>query len=123
VLTSNELAGFKTAGVSVYKTPSSWISAEQVQTNLATAEKAMLSRDGFRLGVRENLMSGGTSGLSAFEQFRSPAAARNALAFYVPWFKELGYVGAPTHHSRSPGSQAPWVLVRRCAWRRDQYRL
>jgi hypothetical protein len=114
VLTSNELAGFKPAGVSVYKTPSSLsrlISGEQVSGDQATAEKAMLSRNGFRLGVHEDLMSAATGGASVVQQFRSPAAARDALAFYVSRSKhqQQQQARAPTHHSRSPGSQAPWV--------------
>jgi hypothetical protein len=83
VLTSNELAGFKPVGVSVYKTPSSLISGEQLSGDQATTEKAMLSRDGFRVGVHEDLMSGSTGGASVVQQFRSPAAARDALAFFV----------------------------------------
>ena len=47
----------------------------------------MLSRNGFREGVRENLMNGGTAGLSVVERFRSPQAARAALAFYVQLVK------------------------------------
>jgi hypothetical protein len=109
VLTRNELPGFNIAGVSVYKTPSSWISGEQVPTDQATAEKAMLSREGFRLGVHEDLMSGGTGGASVVEQFRSPAAARDALAFYVSQYKApeaqaVGGAYAPFKVSGIPGA-------------------
>jgi hypothetical protein len=109
VLTSNELPGFKTAGVSVYKTPSSWISGEQLPPDQAAAEKAMLSRDGFRLGVHEDLMSAGTGGASVVEQFRSPAAARDALAFYVSQSKASAAAGfggayAPFKVSGIPGA-------------------
>jgi hypothetical protein len=95
--------------VSVYKTPSSWISGEQVPAGQATAEKAMLSRDGFRLGVHEDLMSGGTGGASIVQQFRSPAAARDALAFYVSQYKApeaqaVGGAYAPFKVSGIPGA-------------------
>jgi hypothetical protein len=109
LLTKNELAGFNPVGVSVYKTPSDWISAGQVPSDQATAEKAMLSRDGFRIGVHEDLMSAGTGGASIVEQFRSPAAARDALAFYVSQSKAsaaAGFVGAyaPFKVSGIPGA-------------------
>jgi hypothetical protein len=109
LLTKNELPGFETAGVSVYKTPSSWISGEQVPPDQATAEKAMLSRDGFRLGVHEDLMSAGTGGASVVERFRSPAAARDALAFYVSQYKApeaqaVGGAYAPFKVSGIPGA-------------------
>jgi hypothetical protein len=90
VLTSNELAGFKPAGVSVYRTPSSLIAGEQASGDQASTEKAMLSRDGFRVGVHEDLMSAAAGGASIVERFRSPAAARDALAFYVSSFKTPG---------------------------------
>jgi hypothetical protein len=95
--------------VSVYKTPSSWISGEQVPPDQATAEKAMLSRDGFRLGVHEDLMSSGTGGASVVEQFRSAAAARDALAFYVSQYKApaaaaVGGAYAPFKVSGIPGA-------------------
>jgi hypothetical protein len=106
---SNELPGFKTAGVSVYKTPSSWIAGEQLPADQATAEKAMLSRDGFRLGVHEDLMSADTGGASIVEQFRSPAAARDALAFYLsqyraPEARAVGGAYAPFKVSGIPGA-------------------
>jgi hypothetical protein len=109
LLTSNELPGFKIAGVSVYKTPSSLISATQVPTDQATAEKAMLIRDGFRLEVHEDLMSGSTGGASVVDQFRSPAAARDALAFYVsrsktPESQAVGGAYAPFKVSGIPGA-------------------
>src|SRR5690348_6702810 len=79
VLTSNELAGFQSARVSHYPSASSWISSEQgLPPGQAAAERAMLSRDGFRGAAREDLMSNGTAGLSLVEQFRSPTAARHA---------------------------------------------
>jgi hypothetical protein len=86
VLTSNELAGFRVADVSGYQTPDSWVSAEQVPARAAAAEKAMLKRDGFRAGVHEDLMSGGTGAASIVEQFRSPQAAANAQRFYLKTF-------------------------------------
>jgi hypothetical protein len=88
VLTSNELASFQSTGIAILTTAGSWISAEQVPANQAVAEKAMLSRDGFRAGAREDLLgSGGTAALSEVEQLRSPTAARDALAFYAAQFK------------------------------------
>ena len=109
LLTKNELPGFQPVGVSVHKTPSSWISGEQLPPDQATAEKAMLRRDGFRLGVHEDLMSAGTGGASVVEQFRSPAAARDALAFYVSQSKAsaaAGFGGAyePFKVSGIPGA-------------------
>ena len=65
------------------------------------AEKRMLSRDGFRLGARENLTSSGTPGLSAVEEFRSPAAARDASRLYASRFK------AP---APSAGAYAPFKV-------------
>jgi hypothetical protein len=53
----------------------------------------MLVRNGFRGAVREDLMNGGTAGLSVVARFRSPQAARAALAFYVQLLK-----------SQSPGA-------------------
>jgi hypothetical protein len=90
VLKSNELAGFHVAGVSVYTTPNSWVSPEQLPADQAAAEKAMLKRDGFRAGVHEDLMSGGTAGASIVEQFRSPQAAADALGFHRMQFKAFG---------------------------------
>lgn len=88
LLTTNELPGFKAAGVTVYETPSSWISAEQgLPAQQLAAEKRMLVRDGFRGAARENLTSGSTPGLSEVEQLRSPAAARDAFALYASQFK------------------------------------
>jgi hypothetical protein len=67
----------------------------------------MLNRDGFRVAAQENL--GGTSGVSLVEQFRSPGAARDALAFYVAQFKApaaAAYAGAyaPFKVSGIPGA-------------------
>jgi hypothetical protein len=85
---SNELMGFQSVGVSVYTTTSSWISADQgVPAAQVAAERSMLVRDGFRVGAREDLASGGTPGLSIVEQFRSPAAARDAFGLYASQFK------------------------------------
>ena len=50
----------------------------------------MLKRDGFRAGVHEDLMSGGTGGASIVEQFRSPQAAADALGFYLKRSKAFG---------------------------------
>jgi hypothetical protein len=90
VLTSNELAGFHPADVLVRTTPNSWVSSEQIPADQAAAEKAMLKRDGFRAGVHEDLMSGGTGGASIVVQFRSPQAAADALGFYLMRSKAFG---------------------------------
>jgi hypothetical protein len=110
LLGKNELAGFQSAGVSTYKTPSSWISREQgVPARQLAAERAMLNRNGFRVGMQEDLMNSGTQGVSLVEQFRSPAAARDALAFYVAEFKApaaASFAGAyaPLKVSGIPGA-------------------
>jgi hypothetical protein len=103
LLTKNELPGFHPVGVSVSRTPSSWISAEQLPADEAAAEKAMLSRGGFRLGVHEDLMSAGAGGASVVQQFGSPAAARDAQAFYVSKSKASGAAG-------SGGAYAPFKV-------------
>lgn len=90
VLTGNEFAGFHPAGVSVYKTPKSWVALEQLPADQAAAETAMLKRDGFRAGVHEDLKSGSTFGASIVEQFGSPQAAADALGFYRTQFKGFG---------------------------------
>jgi hypothetical protein len=90
LLTSNELAGFRVADVSVQTTPRRWLSAEQLPADEAAAEKAMLKRDGFRVGVHEDLMSDGAGGASIVEQFRSPQAAADAQGFYVKRSKGFG---------------------------------
>jgi hypothetical protein len=54
------------------------------------AETAMLRRDGFQMAAREELTNGGAPGLSIVEQFRSPQAARDALAFEVSQSKASG---------------------------------
>jgi hypothetical protein len=67
----------------------------------------MLDRDGFRIGARENLTSSGTPGLSAVEQFRSPAAARDAFRLYASQFKTPAPSAgayAPFHVSGIPGA-------------------
>jgi hypothetical protein len=90
LLTSNELAGFHVADVSVHTTPDSWVSEEQLLGDQAAAEKAMLERNGFRAGVHEDLMSGGTGAASIVEQFRSAQAAAGALGFYLMRSKTFG---------------------------------
>jgi hypothetical protein len=87
------LPGFESAGVRVYWNLQRWLTADQLPAAQAAAERAMLSRNGFREGVRENLINGGTAGLSVVERFRSPQAARAALAFCLQLLK-----------SHSPGS-------------------
>jgi hypothetical protein len=50
----------------------------------------MLTREGFQAGAVENLTGDGTpdDGLSLLEQFRSPTAAQDALAFYISQLKQ-----------------------------------
>ena len=50
----------------------------------------MLKRNGFRAGVHEDLTGGGTDGASIVEQFRSPQAAADALAFHLKQYQALG---------------------------------
>jgi hypothetical protein len=90
VLNRNEMAGFHVVDVLVYTTPDSWMSDEQLPADEAAIEKAMFKRDGFRVGVHEDLMSGGTDGASIVVQFRSPQAAADALDFYRKRAKALG---------------------------------
>jgi hypothetical protein len=71
-------------------TPNSWISLEQLPADQAAAEKAMLKRDGFRAAVHEDVMSSSTGGASVVEQFGSPQAAADALAFYRERSKTFG---------------------------------
>jgi hypothetical protein len=61
----------------------------------------MLRRDGFRAGLREDLTNGGTPGLSVVEQLRSPAAARDTLAFEASQFKAL---------AKAPGTYTPFSV-------------
>jgi hypothetical protein len=88
---SNELAGFTSAGVAVYTTAREWVSNpnDQQTADQAAAEKAMLTREGFKTGAVENLTGPAPDqGLSMVEQFRSPTAAREALGFYISHQKE-----------------------------------
>lgn len=92
LLNNNELAGFTSAGVTVYNSIQAWVSSpnDQQSAAQASAEKAMLTREGFRAGAIENLTGEATQdgGLSIVEQFRSPMAGRGALAYYVSDMKE-----------------------------------
>jgi hypothetical protein len=92
LLSSNELVGFTSGGVAVYTTAQEWVTSpnDQQPAAQAAAEKAMLTREGFRAGAVENLTGDGTAdgGLSVLEQFRSSTAARGALAYYVSNQKE-----------------------------------
>ncbi len=69
----------------------------------------MLTHEGFRAGATEELTGPGTSGLSVVEQFRSTAAARAALDFYLSRLKAPGSsAGADVscNVSRIPGAVA-----------------
>ena len=87
LLSWGEFAGFTRGGVTVYTTTRQWLSDPNDQQSAAqtAAEKAMLTREGFRGGGIEQLTAAGTAdqGLSIVEQFRSVNAARGALAYYV----------------------------------------
>lgn len=96
VLANNELAGFASSGVSVYTTAQGWVSSPPPEPAAqAATEKAMLTRARFRAGAMENLTGAGTSGLSTVEQFGSPAAAKDALAFYIARLKAPGSGAGP----------------------------
>lgn len=91
VLSNGEFAGFTSSGVAVYPSLQQWVSSpsDQQPPNQTAAEKAMLTREGFRTGAVENLTGPPPDqGLSVVEQFRSPTAARGALAFYYAQQKE-----------------------------------
>jgi hypothetical protein len=106
LLTNNELAGFQVARVSVYTTLAGALPGGQPPAR-AAAEKAMLTRNGFRIGAREDLMNAGTPGLSLVEQFRSPSAARAELGFEVSQSKnstQPGATYAPLKVSGIPGA-------------------
>jgi hypothetical protein len=90
VLKTNALAGFHVADVSVRTTPNGWIASEQLSGDQAAAEKAMLKRNGFRAGAHEDLMNGATGGASIVVRFDSPAAAADAMDFYVKRSKGFG---------------------------------
>ncbi len=91
VLSNGEFAGFTSAGVAAYPSLELWVSSpnDQQPPAQAAAEKAMLTREGFRTSAVENLTGPAPDeGLSIVEQFRSPTAARDALVFYVSQQKE-----------------------------------
>ena len=87
LLESHDLSGFTPGDVATYSTPREWVSSPSDQESKAeaAAEKAMLIREGFQVGVTEQLAHDGMAGqgLSLFEQFRSAATARSALAYYI----------------------------------------
>jgi hypothetical protein len=83
LLADNELPRFQSSRVTVFSSPSGWLAAEGgAPPNDLAAEKAMLTRNGFRAGAREDLTQGPIPGLSLVEQFQSPQAARAAMTFY-----------------------------------------
>ena len=91
VLTNNELAGFRSEGVTVYASLHKWISSSNDQQTAAqaAAEKAMLTHEGFKAGAVENLNGPAPdAGVSIVEQLRSATAARAALAFYISRLKQ-----------------------------------
>jgi hypothetical protein len=104
LLTSNELVGLTNGGVAVSATPQQWVSTPPQQPAAqAAAEKAMLTREGFRAGATENFTTAGTSGISVVEEFRSATAARNALSFYVSRLKAPGSAAGTYVPFRVPG--------------------
>ena len=104
LLTSTELAGLTSDGVAVSATPEQWVSTPPQQPEAqAAAEKAMLSREGFRAGATEDFTAAGTSGVSVVEEFRSATAARDALAFYVSRLKAPGSTAGAYVPFKVPG--------------------
>jgi len=100
LLAKNELPGFSSAGITVYASPSSWLSADQLPPAHIAAEKTMLRKNGFRGGAREDLTDGGAGGVSIVEEFKSPQAARTALGFYTVLIKtgpSSTFKGFPVH--------------------------
>ena len=90
LLRDNELPGFLITDASVYSTPAAFVSSEGLSSGQAVAELHMLSRNGLRVAVKEDLDKRGLAGLSLVEQFASPAAARSAMAFYLARFRAPG---------------------------------
>jgi hypothetical protein len=90
LLQNNELTGFLITDVSVYRTAGGFVSSEQLSPSAATAETRMLAGNGFRVAAKEDLDHQGMAGLSLVERFGSPAAAREALRFYVAKFRRVG---------------------------------
>jgi hypothetical protein len=92
LLESHELSGFTSGSVATYSSAKQWVSSPNDEQSAAqtAAEKAMLTRNGFRAGAVEQLTndSTGEQGLSIFEQFRSTTAARSALAYYISNLKK-----------------------------------
>jgi hypothetical protein len=64
VLASNQLPGFTPGAVQRDTTPRSWFVALELPPASSASELAMLHRDGFRAGEREDLTNGGTAALS-----------------------------------------------------------
>jgi hypothetical protein len=78
VLTNNELKGFTGSPEGIDTSAGTLLAGEQDPD--LNADHARLTRLGFIRGVRENLSSGATPGLSEVEQFHSAKAASAELA-------------------------------------------
>jgi hypothetical protein len=78
VLTNNELKGFTGSPEGVDTSAGTWLAGEQDPN--VNADQARLTRLGFIRGVREDLSTGATPGLSAVEEFHSAKAANAELA-------------------------------------------
>jgi hypothetical protein len=87
LLTSNELKGFTGSRPLVAKTASRWLAALQIPSSQMASETKRLTRLGFVAGAREDLTGAGRQGLSAVEQFKTPAGARSELANELEVFK------------------------------------
>ncbi len=92
LIDGHDLSGFTPSDTTTYSSAAAWVSGPDDQQAAAqtAAEKAMLIREGFKAGANEQLTndSTGDQGLSSFEQFRSTAAARTALAYYISNLKK-----------------------------------
>jgi hypothetical protein len=83
LISKSDLPSFQFVDGSSVDGVHTWLAAEKGITPRArAAERAMLTRNGFRQGAREDLRNGLTPGWSLVEEFRSPQDARAAMAFY-----------------------------------------
>ena len=86
MLRNNALTGFVASDLNAYPTAGEWVTSPYDQQSPAetAAERAMLTKEGFRGGVVESLSGSSTNdGLSIVARFPSAAAARSALAYYT----------------------------------------
>ncbi|HET9718571.1 MAG TPA: hypothetical protein VFP55_00685 [Solirubrobacteraceae bacterium] len=108
LLEDNELKGFLIGNITVYTTPSEFVSSEQLSPAEAAVETRMLARNGFRGTAEETLDDRGVAGLSLAARFGSPAAARAALRYYVAKFRRLG--GSAAEFALFPVAAVPGAV-------------